>query len=34
MRRLIALFLSGGCLFTAVLFAMGAARAEKCADAV
>ena len=34
MRRLIALFLVGGCLFTAVLFAMGAARAEKCADAV
>lgn len=34
MRRLFALFLAGGCLFTAVLFAMGAARAEKCADAV
>ena len=34
MRRLIALFLVGGCLFTAVLFAMGAARADKCADAV
>lgn len=34
MRRLFALFLVGGCLFTAVLFAMGAARADKCADAV
>lgn len=34
MRRLFALLLVGGCLFTAVLFAMGAARAEKCADAV
>lgn len=34
MRRLFALFLSGGCLFAAVLFAMGAARADKCADAV
>ena len=34
MRRLFALFLAGGCLFAAILFAMGAARAEKCADAV
>lgn len=34
MRRLFALFLAGGCLFAAILFAMGAARADKCADAV
>lgn len=34
MRRLFSLFLAGGCLFAAILFAMGAARADKRADAV
>ena len=34
MRRLFSLFLAGGCLFAAILFAIGAARADKRADAV